>query len=105
MSPFPPICGLSLRGEKECKPPPRICFDDEAFASPSTRQALRGHALNRRPAARVPSNTQVGKANRRISDYLRQIRQSSHEPKVKWPVPNLRSGSGGDLRPLLRVSS
>src|SRR5215469_6835625 len=103
MSPFCRICGLSLRGEKECQPSPRLCFDDEAFASPSTRQP--SYRARTELSAYGADSDQFAsdESNRTVSEHLRQIRQSGYETEIKWSVPNLRSGSGGDSRPAHKV--
>ena len=41
-------------------------------------------------------------SNRTVSEHLREIRQSRYELKLKWSVPNLRSGYGSDSRPVLK---
>src|SRR5215475_1533694 len=66
---------------------------------------LRGHALNRRHAARVPTNSQVAS---RIEGFLStsgRFVSRGNESTMKWSVPNLRSGSGGDSRPVHKVPS
>jgi hypothetical protein len=83
MSPFPPICGLSLREENECQPE-RICVDDEAFASSSSYQVISMATLNRRPSARVRSNIQVDETNRRTTDCLRTGSEMARTKRAKW---------------------